>query len=322
MRRCIKCDNEFRAAAVVAPNLAPVAPVPLPAVLANLQGVATPASFLATRGSTGTTVHLGVGEQVNLTTNVAVPVGHNVKWTVQGDAELTPGNPTVLTAGPTAGTVTVSLVVDGGPHNLRVLSSHVFKVIAPSGTLTRKSPLQPNLRHTQGTAGVGFKMWVNLEPTTVLFDRVQWREHIGLGLATGHFEAENGRIHAPTGVAYNASNQPVSQLSADWMTVYGVNPAPHGINWVGQVDTVDTGSHPPNVAAANGQPAIWKASSHKWNIEWKYRVKRAQNNLFSGEYLLERAMHESTITTNGTATIKKVTAGPFSVQASAATTTF
>ncbi len=164
-------------------------------------------------------------------------------------------------------------------------------------------------------------MWINILPANVVFDALQWREHIGLGLATGHFENENGRVHAPSGVPYNAQNQPTSLLSDLWMQVYGIYPAPYGVNWIGTEDKVDTGDRAPDVPATAGAPAQWKASSHKWDIEWRYRVKRA-NGSFSGEYVLERSMHQATITPDGTATIQKGTAGPFSRAAGAPTTTF
>lgn len=318
-RRCNACEAEFRRAAAPAPVVAAAAPIP-PA-LALVRGVATPREVLATRGSTGTTVHLGVGEQVDLTLSAPPPAGTALKWSIQGDAEITNQTATtaLLTAGPTAGTVTVTLKVDGGPHNGHKLSTLEFKVIAPSGTTTRQNPDEPLLRHLHGHAGVGFKMWINLLPNTVIFSRVQWREHTGLGLATGHFQGENGRIHAPSGVAYALNGgllQPVNTLSATWMNVFGDPGAPYGVNWVGQIDTVDTGDHAPEVAAVGAVPARWKASSHHWNIEWKYRVQKA-NGTWSGEYLLERAMHEATIAVNGTATIKKAGCGPFSRLASA-----
>ena len=125
----------------------------------------------------------------------------------------------------------------------------------------------------------------------------------------------------PSGVPYDANSQPTSLLSNVWMTVYGPHPNPHGNNWVGQVDTVDTGDHAPAVAGGGGVAASWRASSHKWHIEWKYRVMKS-NGTFSGEFLLEKAMHESTIKTDGTATIKKADTGPFSKLASAADSTF
>lgn len=310
------------AVTAAAPGMAPSPP--LPASVTTIVGQAEPSTNLPGRGVTAGVVHIGVGESVNLSFAPAAPAGYRLKWEVKiGDADiLMPNaNPTKVTALPTPGNFTVCLVVEGGPHNGHKLFQKEFKVVAPSGTVTRRDPTNPNLRHNNGMAGVGFKMWINLLPDNVVFDALQWREHIGLGLATGHFEGENGRVHAPSGVPYNASNQPTSLLSQAWMEVYGVYPAPYGINWVGQVDTVDTGDQPPALPASPGVPARWRPSSHKWNIEWIYRVKRA-NGSFSGEFVLERAMHESTITEDGTATIKKVSAGPFSLPAGAPTTSF
>lgn len=320
-------DAAIAEAALPRGPVAPVVPVggpaPLNPLLALIQGVATPLVNLPTRGGSPAQRHLGVGEQVRLTLNAPLPPGTKVKWSVQGDAELPEpnANAPILTAGPTPGIIAATLKVDGGPHNGHQLSRHEFKVIAPSGTVTRQDP-NTQLRHDAGTAGVGFKMWINLLPATVVFNRVQWREHIGLGLATGHFEGENGRVHAPSGVPYDANNQPTSYLSQAWMTVYEPYPAPHGVNWVGQVDTVDTGSHPPAVPGAGATPPAWKPSSHKWHIEWKYRVMKSDDKFFSGEFLLEKAMHEATIKADGTSTIKKGDAGPFSVGAGAATTNF
>lgn len=307
----LKCNACQKQALATVP-VAPVAPVPLPAAFTGFAGTATPRETPLTRGSTGTTVHLGLGEEVDLA-NPVPPVGFSVGWSVSGDAQIT--NPTpktaLLTAGPTAGPVTASLKITLGPSNVgHVLTTLDFKVIAPTGTTTRQDQTQAGLRHTQGTAGVGFQMWVNLLPNDVVFNKLQWREHTGVGMGTGHFKAENGRTHAPTGVPYNTAKQPTNLLSADWMQVYGILPPPCGNNWVGQSDTVDTGDHPPDTPASPAGPATWKASSHSWNIEWRYRVQKADGT-YSGEYTLERSMHKAKIETNGKATISKGGAGPF-----------
>ena len=305
MRRCLQCEAEFKAAAAVAPP-APAAPPPLPAALAAIVGTATPAVHPGRLAGT-----LGVGEQFNLTAAPAPPGGTELQWTLSGDAELSNESNdgrALFTAGSTKGPVTLKLKIKNGPYAGRVLSEHNFTVLEPTGTGTRQQP-GTNLRHTQNRAGVDFKMWANLLPATVPFDGVQWREHTGVGLATGHFAAENGRIHAPSGVAYGADNQPVNQLSQDWMAVYANPGGNYGVNWIGQVDTVDTGDHLPQTPAAGPVAAVWKVSSHKWNIEWKYRVRTSTG--WSGEKVLERVMHESKIDANGTATIKKGNAGPF-----------
>ena len=159
---------------------------------------------------------MGVGEQFNLTVAPAPPGGTEVHWVLSGDAELSNENngQALFTAGSTRGPVNLKLKIKNGPHAGHVLSEFNFTVLEPTGTATRQQP-GTNLRHTQNRAGVGFKMWANLLPATVPFDGVQWREHTGIGLATGHFALENGRIHAPSGVAYDANNQPVNQLSQD-----------------------------------------------------------------------------------------------------------
>jgi hypothetical protein len=254
---------------------------------------------------------LGVGEQFNLTVAPAPPPGTEVQWTLSGDAELSNENngAALFTAGSTKGPVNLKLKIKNGQFAGRLLSEFNFTVLEPTGTATRQQP-GTNLRHTQHRAGVGFKMWANLLPSTVPFDGVQWREHTGVGMATGHFAGENGRIHAPSGVAYGADNQPVNQLSQAWMAVEANPGGAHGVNWIGQIDTVDTGDHPPQTPAAGPVAAVWKVSSHKWNIEWKYRVRTATG--WSGEKVLERVMHESKIDATGTATIKKGNAGPFS----------
>ncbi len=305
LRRCLQCETEFNAAApVVAP--APVALAPLPIALSAIVGTATPAVHPGRVAG-----NLGVGEQFNLTAAPAPPVGTELHWIHSGDAELSNESSdgrALFTAGSTRGPVNLKLKIKNGPYAGRVLSEFNFTVLEPTGTATRQQP-GTNLRHTQNRAGVGFKMWANLLPSTVPFDGVQWREHTGIGLATGHFAGENGRIHAPSGVAYGADNQPVNQLSQAWMAVEANPGGNYGINWIGQIDTVDTGDHPPQTPAAGPVAAVWKVSSHKWNIEWKYRVRTSTG--WSGEKVLERVMHEAKIDANGTATIKKGNAGPF-----------
>ena len=82
MRRCLQCEAEFKAAAAVGAP-APVAPPPLPAALAAIQGNATPAVHQGRVAGT-----LGVGEQFNLTAAPAPPGGTELHWTLAGDAEL------------------------------------------------------------------------------------------------------------------------------------------------------------------------------------------------------------------------------------------
>ena len=83
---------------------------------------------------------------------------------------------------------------------------------------------------------------------------------------------------------------------------------------------MDTGDHAPQTPAAPPVAAVWKVSSHKWNIEWKYRVRTSTG--WSGEKVLERVMHEAKIDANGTATIKKGNAGPFQRTAGQANSPF
>jgi hypothetical protein len=318
--RCLQCQAAFLAAPapVVAAPVAVVAAPALPVALAAVQGVAAPR--VHPRRVAG---NLGVGEQFNLTANPAPPAGTQLKWHLSGDAELSNESDdggALFTAGPTRGAVTLKLKVKNGPHAGHMLSLHNFTVLEPTGTQTRQQP-GTNLRHSQNTAGVGFRMWANLLPATVPFDGVPWREHTGLGMGTGHFAIENGRIHAPTGVAYNpATNQPMNQLAQTWMTVFANPGGGWGFNRIGQIDTVDTGDHAPNTPAAGAAPARWAVSSHHWNIEWKYRVRTARG--WSGEKVLERVMHEAKIDANGNATIKKGNAGPFNIAAANATSNF
>lgn len=316
LKRCIPCESEFNAAAAPA-AVAVVAPPPLPPGLAAVQGVATPQVHPGRVAG-----NLGVGEQFNLSAAPAPPAGTELEWTHSGDCEVTsplPNGQALFTAGPTAGPVTLKLKIKNGPHAGHVLTTHNFTVLAPSGTTTSQQP-GTNFRHVQNTAGIGFKMWANLLPATVPFDRVQWREHTGVAMGTGHFSHENGRIHAPSGVAYGPNMQPVSDLSQAWMNVYANPGGNYGINWIGQIDTVDTGDHPPQTPAAGPVAAVWKVSSHHWNIEWKYRVRTSTG--FSGDKVLERVMHEAKIQANGTATIKKGNAGPFQRTAAQATSPF
>lgn len=322
-------------AAVGAPPVPAVGPAVAPAVppaLAAVQGVATPVAFAGRRAPTAAgAVHLGVGEQVPLTVNGPPPAGAQVQWQlISGDAEVTDagGNGT-LTAGPTAGEVVIALQVAGGPHDRHRLSTHRFKVVAPDGATTMQRP-GTNVRHTTGTAGAGFKMFVNLLPVDVPFERVQWREDFGLAFATGEFASENGRQHAPTGLAYNpATLQPVLpppvggrevKPRPTWMDVSATAPPLAGVgpNFVMQVDTVDTGDRPPSA----GPPAAWSASSHVWDITWMYRVRRSTATGFSGDKELMKARHEGKIDANGRATIEKAGAGPFTKQAGDPTSAF
>jgi len=124
----------------------------------------------------------------------------------------------------------------------------------------------------------------------------------------GHFAIGTDGSHAPSGVAYDANNQPVNQLSQDWMAVES-NPGGKLWNqWIGQIDTVDTVTIRHKSCRPSGA-AVWRVSSHKWNIEWKlprqnfHRLERREG--------VGEVMHEAKIDAIGTATIKKGNAGPF-----------
>jgi hypothetical protein len=245
VQRCLPCETEFNALAPPVPFV--VAHPPLPATLAAIQGVAVPGVHPGRVAG-----NLGVGEQFTLAAATAPPPGTHLEWAHSGDVELSsvlPSGQATLTAGPTPGAVTLKLKIKNGPHAGHVLSTHDFTVLAPTGTSTRQHPTT-NIRHTTHTAGIGFKMYANLLPATVPFDGVQWREHTGIAMGTGHFSHENGRIHAPSGVAYGPNHQPVSELSIEWMNVYANPGGDYGVNWIGQIDMVDTGDHPPFTAAA------------------------------------------------------------------------
>ena len=79
--KCRACQQ-----AMVRAPAGPPAAAPLPPVLAHVAVSANPRENLVGRGATGTTMHLGVGEQVDLV-NPMAPAGWTFKWAVQGDAD-------------------------------------------------------------------------------------------------------------------------------------------------------------------------------------------------------------------------------------------
>lgn len=214
-RRCLVCDSAFRTNQAVGPVVAP-----------PIQQAAT--NLLAVQGLTSSATpkihpnrpagNLGCGERFKLRKNLTnAPGGGVLKWSASGNAELatdtSDGTKSMFVAGPEAGSATATLTVDGGPNHGRKVAEYQFTVHVPSGWLASQA-VGTRLRHTNGRAGVGFQMRVNLLPATVPFDEVQLREHTGLFMGTGQFRSENGRIHAPTGVAYDANYQPVASGEA------------------------------------------------------------------------------------------------------------
>lgn len=302
-RRCLVCENVFRANQVAGPVVAP--PIQQAMNLLAVPGLTSAATpSVHPNRPVG---NLGCGERFKLVKNLTnLPGGGTLKWSASGNAELATdtgdGTKSIFVAGPEAGSATATLLVDGGPNHGRKVAEYPFTVLVPSGWQASRA-VGSQLRHTNGMAGVGFLMWVNILPATVPFDKVELREHTGLFFGTGEFRTENGRVHAPTGQGYDNSGQPLSTLSRDWLSIIASDNQ-KGINAMNGEDEVSTPDFSPN---NTGQ---WQQSMMKWNIEWKYRVRLASGQ-YSSEKSLGHLMHEATITSAGRATISKGGAGPF-----------
>lgn len=128
---------------------------------------------------------LGVGEQVALTS------ADGSVWAVNGDGTLdtASGGNVIFTAGERAGTATVSASAQGC-----TVASVTYTIVAPSGLFY---VAVNGVKHTKGFADIGMQANVYLQPDSVSFKGLAYRELEVQATATGPYACLNGTGHNP-----------------------------------------------------------------------------------------------------------------------------
>jgi len=226
----------------------------------------------------------GVAEVTDLSFTVS-PTGISASQMGGLSWEAVTANGTIANSG-TSGTgtytcywtnesVTLRLVVQSGPSKNRYVDV-AFTVVAPTGSYMIQEP-STGIWHMTNTCSVGFKGWIYIEPKTVSFSKIQFREGSCLSTATGFWARDNGITH-PIGT---------------WGSIGGGN-STTGCRVSGN-DTIQS--------PAYGPP--YSVGTFLWPIPWQYRVGTG------GATQFDTANHYFTADANGKCCGQKAGAGPF-----------
>jgi hypothetical protein len=139
---------------------------------------------------------LGVGEGVSLSS------ADGTGWAVAGAGTLnsTSGGSVIFTANDTAGTAAVTASAQGC-----VATTLTFNVIAPTSLFF---VAVNGIFHTQGLADIGMQADVYLQPDSVSFARLFYREQNASASASGIYSCLQGIGHNPNPTAVGASQDP------------------------------------------------------------------------------------------------------------------
>jgi hypothetical protein len=250
-------------------------------------GVLTPQDNFSGRSAT----RFGIAEVINLSFNAQVSAATlgGLQWSiVSGGGSLSNAGTDGLgtyTAPATTGTVVLRLAIVSGSSQGQK-KDYTMTIVAPSGGLSSKFT---NIRHTQGYISVGFQAHGYLEPTDVSFANLEFAEGTTVGVGSGYFSFLNGEVHEPTSPTLSIGN-------CDSVI---------GCEVIG-ADEVDSGDNAPPFSTGD----------FLWAIPWQYQAPGGSLTTFT------TADHHMTATQNGTGTISKAGAGPYSKNASDPTTTF
>jgi hypothetical protein len=145
---------------------------------------------VATTPSNQSRTNLGVGEQVDLYFNLALPTT-NITWsTTAGTLVATSGPTNLFTAPDNATNVTITATVGKAPVNLN------FNIIAPTGALLENVP--DTLDTSTNPLALSYYANWYVQPDDVSFYNVQIAEGVTNSIATGYFyPAENNETHVP-----------------------------------------------------------------------------------------------------------------------------
>jgi hypothetical protein len=222
---------------------------------------------VATTPANQSRTNLGVGEQVYLYFNPALPTT-NVTWSVTaGSLAVASGITNLFTAPSNAANVTVTVTIGSAPVNFH------YKVYAPTGYARAQIVATDNAYGTDN-AGAGMQIEIWIGPTNVSFGAVSIMEVGEVATnATGYFANTN---------TWPASNLDHGQHGANEWAQLGQD------NSVGP-DTADSGTCIPP----------WSAGNFTWPIPVDWKVGNGPTNSMTGW------SQNFTIDASGTVTIQK-----------------
>lgn len=182
------------------------------------------------------------------------------------------------------GPAKLSLRITEGPGLGQTVATADVVGVAPAGAYMAQKPAT-GLYHVQDSFSVGFKGEIFLTPNNVSYEGVLFREGTVPAVAVGWLIAWNGLVHA-VGVTH---------------TITG--------NKVDCIDTVFSGQKAP--------PPPYAAGSFLWAIPWQYSLDNGTTwTTFTTAN--HQAASAAVGVDDGSATIQKAGAGPFTALASAA----
>lgn len=188
---------------------------------------------------------IGVGEEVNLSTNPAILV----TWSISGGGSVFPASG--ITTKFTAGDRTATSVIKATVSSSELATS--FSVIEPSGVVILREP-GTGIFHIQGTPSVGFNGRPYITPANVSFSKILIQEGSVNAVTTGYFAYQNG------------DNHPVGEWISLTSTVTASGTKVNG------VDTIQGGSD-------NHKPYI--NGGFTWAIPWSFKVGTGVAKVFA-----------------------------------------
>lgn len=218
---------------------------------------------VATQPSSRTRTTIGIGEEVNLSTDPST----SVTWSIDGDdghkgtLSRASGSTTKYTACDRAKSVTIK-----GRNHCGNESTITFSVIQPSGAILVGTDTS-NVNTIARTIVVGFRGKPYAPPSNVSFYNTESKEGACPSTATGVFASQNGIMHADGGSFIPASDTVISSgtyLQGD--------------------DTVQTAAHPFSLFPAGGTTD----GRFLWPIPWIIQVRGGGTN---GSYTFDTLNH-------------------------------
>ena len=180
-------------ALISAPSGAPVplaVSAPVSAYSFNGQVYQLVSQCVATLPSNQARTNVGVGEQVSLYFNPALPLT-NITWSTTAGAlnitNISSSSSNLFTAPNFATNVTVTATIWG------MLFKSYYKIVEPSGVFY----VTNGLKHAYDEADIGFRVEVYLQPDSVNFGAVWSQEEQAYVVANGVYSQWNGYPHEP-----------------------------------------------------------------------------------------------------------------------------
>jgi hypothetical protein len=184
----------------------------------------------------------------------------------------------------TVGDLTLKLELLDGPSKT-LGPSYNKTIIAPSNGAIRQHPLDNTIWHCQGFCSAGFYAEIRIEPKDVSFSNLFFREgFVRPAKATGYYSNFRNHNHDPTAVLLRMTN----------------------CNSITGCQALED-----RVWTSRGSPPF-SFGEFEWRIPWRYAFNDDLDPTFNGETTFDIGVHNQIADVNGTATIRKNQAGPFS----------